>query len=248
MTLDPMALYGRWLAACERSELRALLDGRWFGTDPAGRVFGVDQCDRLQHPRRLVEAVAHPYQGGAVVRGTLAAQGQPSVRFVSLWLEADGEWRCLTQHETAVQESLFHVRGPTAPEATFAVEPEPCPEAEELARAYDELHIAMPRQNYSYLDAVLAEEWFTTDPIGEVRTKPQYMEFVREFMAPTVSFALSELAVRVAADLAATTCRYTLSGRMANGFEPQQAVRVTGVWRRSPREWTYLAQQGSFIE
>jgi hypothetical protein len=179
---------------------------------------------------------------------TGAPDSGTEVRFVALWQENDGELRCLVHHDTHVVESAFAEKPLSSLERRPVLDSAAEESAvEELTRIYDEIGQAMPAQDLVYLDGILDEAWFTTDPGGELRDKSQYMDFARAYYAPTLTFDIDELFVRQTSPFAVVSCRYNLGGKFGHGVEPNQAVRVTGIWARLDGRWQYLAQQGTFI-
>jgi ketosteroid isomerase-like protein len=251
--------YDAWLTARARGDeaaLAALLHPRWCGVDQHGSVHeqaGL-QSFLVQEPRRatLGELVVQQHGDVRITRGVLDAPDEygahASWRFMALWVPGPNGLRCLAHHETRVVDSAFAdkplTERPIVEPPVSMARPETIAE---LAQIYDDLHVAMPQQDYAYLDEVIADTWFTTDPGGELRDKGQYMQFARDFYAPTLVFHVSELFVREVGSFAAVSCRYSLSGRFRHGVAPNQAVRVSGFWRRDDDRWHYVAQQGSFI-
>lgn len=246
--------YAEWTAAITDQEVgafRDLLDEHWFGTDRTGRTIDAAEAAEFlaSAPRaaRLTELHVQGHGAFAVARGVLRA-GDEQSRFVSLWHDGDHGLRCLTQHDTLVVDSAFAEKPPTTQVEEHPLASHARPETiEALDRHYDDLHRAMPAQDLEHLDRVIDDDWFTTDPGGELRDKSQYMDFARTYYAPTLTFAVTELFVRESAPFAVSSCRYTLGGRFGDGVAPNQAVRVTGIWVQRGDRWLYVAQQGSFI-
>jgi ketosteroid isomerase-like protein len=249
--------YSEWTRAVATHDwdaFRAMLDQRWFGIDREGTTRSAADARAFAEasPKNatLAEYAVKQHGDFAIVRGTLRSldDNGEETRFVALWHAVDATWLCLTHHDTRVVDSAFAEKP-----ATSRVEAEPLDSIasraalDELNAIYDELHRAMPAQDLDYLDRVIDDEWFTTDPGGEVRDKDQYMDFARRYYAPTLTFDVGELFVRETEPFAVVSCRYTLGGRFRHGVAPNQAVRVTGIWKRNGDTWAYVAQQGSFI-
>jgi ketosteroid isomerase-like protein len=249
--------YDAWTsatAAGDPVQFRDLLYPDWFGTTHDGMTVDADGVDAFltstRSGARVVDRIVASHGDVHLVNGRLvatdAAAGES--RFVALWRGTGTSLTCLTHHETRVVESAFAEKPPTTREVGV-----PLPstaDATTVARftaIYDEMALAMPAQDLAHLDEVIDENWFTTDPGGQLRDKAQYMDFARQYYAPSLTFEVSELVVRGHGPFAVTSCRYMLGGSFGDGVAPNQAVRVTGVWRQRGADWVYAAQQGSFI-
>jgi hypothetical protein len=249
--------YDAWVAATSASDpvrFRGLLDADWFGTTHDGTTVDADRVDAFltstRSGARVVDRIVASHGDLHLVRGRLVATDAVpgESRFVALWHDTGASLTCLTHHETRVVESAFAEKPPTAREVGVPLSS--TADAATVARftaIYDDMALAMPAQDLAHLNEVIDEGWFTTDPGGQLRDKAQYMDFARQYYAPSLTFEVSELFVRVQAPFAVTSCRYTLGGSFGDGVAPNQAVRVTGIWRQRGSDWVYAAQQGSFI-
>ncbi len=243
------------LATHDRERLEQLTDPRLIATDPHGTV--VDQAGLLaaagerpaaDAPLDLDDFEQHAYGDAIVVRAGLRSDGVEH-RTMGLFVPGPDGHRLAAHHHTTCKADLLADLPPAdAPSrAVPATDPRDAPLAQELEHRYHEIHEATRHVDVAALGALIDDDWFTTDPAGEVRRKDEYLAFAREMFNPSVTFGLEELVVRGAGDLGVVSCRYLMRGRLTPGVDIDLCVRVSGIWSRASGAWRYVAQQGSFI-
>jgi ketosteroid isomerase-like protein len=102
------------------------------------------------------------------------------------------------------------------------------------------------KKDLAVIDRLLADDFITTDPEGEVFTKTEEIAFLESGEDIVSSAALSDIKVRVYGDAAVVTYVYkakeTLKGRDVSGTS-----RWTDTWVKRGGSWQCAASHGSMI-
>jgi ketosteroid isomerase-like protein len=102
------------------------------------------------------------------------------------------------------------------------------------------------KKDLAVIDRLLADDFITTDPEGEVFTKAEEIAFLKSGEDIVSSAELSDIKVRVYGDAAVVTYVYkakeTLKGRDVSGTS-----RWTDTWVKRGGSWQCAASQGSMV-
>jgi ketosteroid isomerase-like protein len=252
--------YGELLAALgagDRDTTERLTDPRLIATDPRGTV--LDQAGVLAAVGQPPPAVAvlelegfetHPHADAVIVRGGFRdPTDDAAYRLMGLFVPGPDGPRLAAHHYTRCKADLLADMPPAdaASPDVPGTDPRDAALAQSLEDRYHEIHEATRHVDVDALAALIDDDWFTTDPAGELRRKPDYLVFAREMFNPGVAFGLRELVVRGIGDTAVVSCRYLMQGRLNPGVDVDICIRVSGIWSRACGPWLYAAQQGSFI-
>jgi ketosteroid isomerase-like protein len=102
------------------------------------------------------------------------------------------------------------------------------------------------KKDLAVIDRLLADDFITTDPQGEVFTKTEEIAFLKSGEDIVLSAALSDIQVRAYGDAAIVTYVYkakeSLKGRDVSGTS-----RWTDTWVKRGGSWRCAASHGSMV-
>jgi ketosteroid isomerase-like protein len=102
------------------------------------------------------------------------------------------------------------------------------------------------KKDLAAIDRLLADDFITTDPEGEVFSKAEEIAFLKSGEDVVSSAALSDIKVRVYGDAAVVTYLYkakeTFKGRDISGTQ-----RWTDTWVKRGGSWECVASHGSKV-
>jgi hypothetical protein len=118
---------------------------------------------------------------------------------------------------------------------------------EQFEQMYAEYFEGVSHGRREYLDRVLADEFFSTDPAGVRRFKDDYIAFCLEHISEDLQVELSDIHI---VELDDDTVVFSSAARMGphplgDPADPYIHIRYLGVWGRRDGEWRYLVQQGT---
>jgi ketosteroid isomerase-like protein len=118
----------------------------------------------------------------------------------------------------------------------------------EIAALFERWLSSFDSEDHSFFEYVLDPNWTYTDIFGTVRSKGDYIDYLREDVPPTLSGRLVELHARQLGDVALVTGLYTIEGTLVDGTDLSSSSRFTAVWQRGGAEgWTALAHQATSV-
>jgi ketosteroid isomerase-like protein len=133
-------------------------------------------------------------------------------------------------------ETLF-----TATMAPGGQADEPAPE-KQVAAVSEQHRMAAIEGDTKALDAVLADDWVVVGPTGEVETKRQQAEKIKDGSLVFEAIDLKEVKVRVHGDTAVVLGLYHIKATV-NGRKVDGVFRNTGVFAKQAEEWRCVFNQ-----
>ena len=118
---------------------------------------------------------------------------------------------------------------------------EPAPE-KQVAALSEQHRVAAIKGDTKALDAVLADDWVVVGPTGEVETKRQQAEKIKDGSLVFEAIDAKEVKVRVHGDAAIVMGLYHIKATV-NGRKLDGVFRNTGVFAKQAGEWRCVFNQ-----
>jgi hypothetical protein len=115
----------------------------------------------------------------------------------------------------------------------------------ELWNLYGDWFAAIPRQDHSFFERILSDDWHYTNYLGEVRGKGEYLAYIAPVGADVPPNRLVELIVRPFEPIVLVHGLYVVSDEFAPPAGPD--TRFTAVWIRRDGEWKALAHHATTV-
>lgn len=115
----------------------------------------------------------------------------------------------------------------------------------ELRKLYEDWFLAIPRQDHSFFERVLSDDWHYTNYFGEVRGKREYLTYIAPVRADVPPNRLVELVVRPFMPIVIVHGLYMVSDEFAPPAGPD--TRFTAVWERRDGKWKALAHHATTV-
>ena len=112
---------------------------------------------------------------------------------------------------------------------------------------YAEWFTAIPRHDDEFFGRVLADDWVYTNIAGEVRGKPEYLDYIKEVPHDAPPNELGAFEVRLFGDIAIVHGDYAVTSAAAGARDLGSRTRFTAVWIRRGGPWQALTHHGSTI-
>ena len=115
----------------------------------------------------------------------------------------------------------------------------------ELWGLYDEWFSALGREDASFFERTLADDWHYTDVRGVNRGKPEYVDYVAPIRSDVPVNRLVDLRVRPFGDVVLVHGDY----EVGEEFAPPEGstTRFTAVWQRQDGVWKALAHHATVL-
>lgn len=117
----------------------------------------------------------------------------------------------------------------------------------DVESAYRDYLRAFGAGDLATVAAMLDEDFASSDPVGRLRWKDEYLAFAAEHIGADFHMELHDLQVEPFEGGAVTTGVYRTWGNHTNGHAVDDDIRVIGVWVERDGAWRFTSQQGSFI-
>ncbi len=114
----------------------------------------------------------------------------------------------------------------------------------QLNQRYDQ---ALVQNNIKVLDSIYASDFIYTAPEGEVRTKEQELNLIKNGELKLDSAKSVEVRVKVYDNTAVVTGMFLAVGNFRNN-PINIRERYTSVWVKKDERWQMVAEQGNFIK
>jgi hypothetical protein len=115
----------------------------------------------------------------------------------------------------------------------------------EMWRLYEEWFSAIPGDDPSFFERVLADDWHYTNYYGEVRGKAEYLELIAPIGADARPNRMVELSVRPYDAVVLVHGLYVIAEPFAPAGGSSQ--RFTAVWIRRDGAWQALAHHATTV-
>jgi hypothetical protein len=117
---------------------------------------------------------------------------------------------------------------------------------QELIKLENGWNDAEVKQDWAFIDKILADDYISTNGDGVVSTKAQGMERLKSGEIVVMSAAADDFRVRVYGDAAVVTLRYASKSR-TRGEETSEQERITDTWVKLAGRWQCVAAHYSRI-
>jgi ketosteroid isomerase-like protein len=121
------------------------------------------------------------------------------------------------------------------------------PTSEALRGRYRDYIDAMNTARFDIVAAIMLPGFQSIDPIGDRRTKTEYLHMGETLTAGHLTCDLGYIKVNLHGDIATAVTIYNMKGAYTDGYVPTAPIRVTSTWWHDGEEWRFAAQQGSYI-
>ena len=115
----------------------------------------------------------------------------------------------------------------------------------ELWGLYEAWFAAIPDDDPSFFQRVLADDWHYTSYYGQVRGKSEYLDYIAPVRADAPANRLLELVVRPFGSVIVVHGLYVVADEFAPPAGPE--TRFTAVWERRDGGWTALAHHATTV-
>ena len=115
----------------------------------------------------------------------------------------------------------------------------------EMWRLYEEWFSAIPGDDRSFFERVLADDWHYTNYYGEVRGKAEYLELIAPIAAGSPANRMVELVARPNDPVVLVHGLYVIPEPFAPAGGSSQ--RFTAVWIRREGGWKALAHHATTV-
>jgi ketosteroid isomerase-like protein len=122
----------------------------------------------------------------------------------------------------------------------------PGAEEQELLKLMNDWMNAEVEADMAFLDRFIADDWESTDPMGNVWTKAQFLGGLKSGQGEVISFALDNMKVRVYGNAAVVTGRMTGKQRF-QGNDISGQYQCTDMFIKKAGRWQCVATHLSMI-
>lgn len=151
-------------------------------------------------------------------------------RYTLAWERRGGRWLLLSEHISSIR------RDRAAMEA-------------EVTKASQEYTEMIRRRDVAAIERVLAEEYFLTNEVGQIRNKAQELERVKNSPYKLESLTMSEQKVRVYnGNIAVETGKVNYKGTDKDGKPSAGIERYTTTWIRRDGRWQIVSDHLSDVK
>lgn len=117
---------------------------------------------------------------------------------------------------------------------------------QEILRLMQDWMNAEVKADMAFLDRFIAEDWISTDPVGNVWTKSQFLAGLKSGEGAVLSFTLDNMKARVYGDAAVVTGRVT-SKQTFKGQDISGQYQCTDMLIKRAGRWQCVATHLSMI-
>jgi ketosteroid isomerase-like protein len=121
------------------------------------------------------------------------------------------------------------------------------PTTQALRARYREYIDAMNTAQFDAVASIMLPTFESIDPIGDRRTKAEYLHMGETLTAGHLTCDLGSIDVTIRGDIGTAVTVYNMNGAYTDGYVPTAAIRVTSTWWHDGSDWRFAAQQGSYI-
>jgi uncharacterized protein (TIGR02246 family) len=117
---------------------------------------------------------------------------------------------------------------------------------QEVRKLEEELRAASLRGDAAFFERILADDYTSVGPSGEVETRPEIVAAYKAGALKYEALDADEVNVRTHGDAAVVTERDTMKGYVKNHYFSGR-YRLLRVWARQQGRWRLVASQSTFV-